>query len=135
MNQRVEVARIFDEVLVGQGLLRRQMEPEDRTNTYWAYAMILDTKNPEKDWYRFRDLFQSKGGDGYDAAWKLTYQEPLFLEGIQGMEGVWQTYGGQGLCPNAEFLQPRMIQLKTNYWDIQEAHAQAEILRAAIQSF
>ena len=42
--------------------------------------MILNTDNPEKDWYRFRDLFQKNGGDGYYAAWKLTYQEDLFVK-------------------------------------------------------
>jgi perosamine synthetase len=66
--------------------------------------------------------------------WKLSYQEPLFLEVIQEQPGVWQQYGA-GLCPNAEYLQPRMIQLKTNYWDLHEAEKQAEILQKTIRDF
>ena len=38
-------------------------------------------------------------------------------------------YKRQGLCPNAEFVQPRLLQLKTNYWNIDEAYKQAEQLR------
>jgi perosamine synthetase len=132
--QRIKVARIFDEALAGQSLLRRQAEPDGCRNTYWAYSVVLDTPDPGRDWYRFRDLFQAKGGDGYYAAWKLSYLEPLFLDQIQHMPGVRQTYGA-GLCPNAEYLQPRMIQLKTNYWDLGEAEVQARILKETIQAF
>ncbi len=37
----------------------------------------------------------------------------LITNEIQNYEGVWQKYA-EGLCPIAEFLQPRMIQLKMN---------------------
>jgi perosamine synthetase len=96
--------------------------------------MVLNTEKPETEWYKFRDLFQSNGGDGYYAAWKLSYFEPLFLEIIQKWNGVWQKYE-KGLCPTAEYLQPRMIQLKTNYWDLDEAKKQAEILQNTIKQF
>ena len=39
---------------------------------------------------------------------KLTYQEELFRKKIQYLNGVNQKYA-TGLCPNAEFLQKRMI--------------------------
>ena len=96
--------------------------------------MILNTEKPEIDWFRFRDLFQKNKGDGYYAAWKLTYFEPLFLNIIQNWQGVWQKYSAN-LCPNAEFLQQRMVQLKTNYWDLNEAENQAEILFKTINQF
>lgn len=50
------------------------------------------------------------------------------------MEGVWQKYN-KGLNPVAEYLQPRMIQLKTNYWDFAEAEKQAEVLEKTIKEF
>ena len=40
-----------------------------------------------------------------------------------------------GLCPNAEFLQTRMIQLKTNYWNLGDSKRQAEILNKTILQF
>ena len=38
-------------------------------------------------------------------------------------------------CKNAEFLQPRLLQFKTNYYDIEMAKFQAEILRKTIDYF
>ncbi len=134
VNQRVKVARLFGEVLDGCDILTPQKTPSNCTNSYWAYAMVLKTDTPETDWYKFRDLFQKNGGDGYYAAWKLSYNEPFFQTTVQNTEGVWQKYD-KGLCPNAEYLQPRMIQLKTNYWNLSEADRQAEILAKAIKEF
>jgi perosamine synthetase len=131
---RVKIAKLFDEVVLTTKLFTRQYEPEGYFNSYWSYSMILNTEKPEIDWFRFRDLFQKNKGDGYYAAWKLTYFEPLFLNIIQNWQGVWQKYSAN-LCPNAEFLQQRMVQLKTNYWDLNEAENQAEILFKTINQF
>ncbi len=134
VEQRIKVARIFDQVLDGTNLLIRQNEPMGYKNSYWAYSAILNTENPKIDWYRFRDLFQKNGGDGYYAAWKLSYNEPLFKNEIQKWNGVWQKYN-ENLCPVSEYLQKRMIQLKTNYWDLSEAEIQAEVLYKTIKEF
>jgi len=134
VNQRIRVAKIFDQVLAGTTLLKRQVEPEGYKNSYWSYSAIIQTEKPEIDWYRFRDLFQKNGGDGYYAAWKLSYNEPLFKDEIENWNGVWQKYDKE-LCPVAEFLQKRMIQFKTNYWDLAEAEKQAEILYKTIKAY
>lgn len=134
VNNRIEVAAIFDEVIRESDLLTKQYTPDDYVNSYWCYSVVLNTNRPETDWYRFRDEFQKNGGDGFYAAWKLSYFEPLFLNEIQKLDGVWQTYA-KGMCLNAEYLQPRLIQLKTNYWDLNEARVQADILRKTIINF
>ena len=134
VNQRIKVAKIFDSALAETNLLKRQLEPKGYKNSYWSYSVVLNSDNPGKDWYRFRDLFQKNGGDGYYAAWKLSYFEPLFQKQIQHLPGVWQKYK-KGLCPVAEYLQPRLIQMKTNYWDLAEARKQAEILKKTLRSF
>lgn len=134
IQNRIEVAKIFDSVITDTSLLTRQLEPAGYLNSYWSYSLILNTDKPETDWYKFRDLFQKNGGDGFYAAWKLSYFEPLFLELIQKWPGVWQKYE-KGLCPVSEYLQPRMIQLKTNYWELGEAERQAEILLKTINQF
>lgn len=131
---RKEVALIFDEAIEDSKLVTKQHTPGYCVNSFWAYSFILNTDSPEIDWYRFRDLFQLNGGDGFYAAWKLSYFEPLFLNEIQHMKGITQKYE-KGLCPNSEFLQPRMIQMKTNYWDLEEAKSQAKILEKTIKSF
>lgn len=131
---RIRSANYFAETIKGHPLFVAQYTPDGCINTYWSFAMVLQSKNPAKDWYRFRDLFQKNGGDGYYAAWKLSYMEPLFLNEIQQWKGVKQKYGPD-LCPVAEYLQPRMIQLKTNYWNLSEAEKQAEILSKTIRQF
>ncbi|MDR2384298.1 MAG: DegT/DnrJ/EryC1/StrS family aminotransferase [Tannerella sp.] len=134
VNRRIKVAGIFDEAVNQTDLLTRQAEPEGYKNSYWSYSVVLNTDRPEREWRRFRDLFQQNGGDGYYAAWLLSYQEPLFRNIIQKWKGVWQKYE-TGLCPTAEYLQKRMIQLKTNYWNIREAEKQAEILYKTIKQY
>lgn len=134
VRRRMEAAQIFAEAVKGQNVVKPQAEPEGYKNSYWTYCLVLQTDEPDVDWYRFRDLFQNNGGDGYYAAWKLSYNEPAYQQVLQPMEGVWQKYG-EHCCPNAEYLQKRMIQLKTNYWDIEEAKKQAAILQKTIAEF
>jgi perosamine synthetase len=131
---RIQVAKIFDDVVSTSKLVTKQKNPDYCINSFWSYSLYLNTDKPEIDWYKFRDVFQKNGGDGFYAAWKLTYFEPLFLNSVQKMNGVWQQYT-KGLCPNAEFLQPRMIQMKTNYWDLEDAKKQAEILYKSLKQF
>lgn len=134
VQRRIEVANIFDEAIENQDILKRQFEPEGCKNSYWTYAIVLDTDNPTKDWYTFRDLFQENGGDNYYAAWKLSYNEPAYQNILQKQSGVWQKYD-ENCCPNAEYLQKRMIQLKTNYWNLEEAKEQANILKKTIKDY
>ncbi len=131
---RVKAADLFKQAIKGFEFVRLQFTPEYCTNSYWSFSMILQTDRPEKDWYEFKKLFKSNGGDGYYAAWKLSYNEPLFQDVIQSLPSITQNYS-LGLCPNAEYLQPRMIQLKTNYWDYSEAEKQAEILNKTLNEF
>jgi len=134
VQHRRKVANLFDEAIAGSELVTRQEEPDGYENSYWSYSMVLNSPDPSKHWYEFRNLFQQNGGDGYYAAWKLTYQEPLFMNEIQKKDGIWQKFD-IGLCPVAEYLQKRMIQLKTNYWNIDEAAAQAKVLKKTLAGF
>lgn len=135
VEQRKKAARMFDKAArLYPEVLTRQDEPQGYRNSYWTWPAVLNTDNPKKDWHSFRTIFLKKGGDPYYAAWKLSYAEPLFQKQVQLMPGIWQIYK-EGLCPNAEYLQPRLIQLKTNYWDIKEAVAQARILKDTIGEY
>lgn len=134
IDVRKKSAQYFDEVVSGSNLLIKQKTPDYCINSYWSYSVILNTKNPEIDWIRFRQIFLKNGGDSYYAAWKLTYQEDLFKNKIQNYKGITQKYKA-GLCPNAEYLQKRMICFKTNYWDIEKAKHQAKILKKTLSEF
>ncbi len=134
VDVRIKVGEIFDEAIEGSDLVIKQKTPDYCKNSFWAYSMVLKTQNPEIDWYRFRDIFQNNGGDNFYAAWKLTYQEELFRKEIQFMDGITQKFT-EGLCPNAEFLQKRMICMKTNYWNIEKAKEQAIVLKKTLNEF
>ena len=73
-------------------------------------------------------------GDFFYACWKLTYQEDFFQLQVQQYDGVTQSYK-PGLCPKAEWVQRRMICLKTNYWNLDEARAQAQVLRSTASQY
>jgi perosamine synthetase len=134
VGARIKSAEIFDRAIKSTPWFIPQYIPEGYANSRWSYSVVLDVDNPEERWYRFRDLFVKNGGDGIYAAWKLTYQEPYFQNEVQKYPGVWQKYT-RDLCPNAEYLQKRMLQFKTNYWDLTEAERQAEILRKTTEEF
>lgn len=134
VDVRVKTASFYNEAIKGCNLVTLQNTPDYCINSYWSYSLVLNTDKPETDWYRFRALHKENGGDGYYAAWKLSYFEPLFGYQVQQMDGIWQQFK-KGLCPNAEYLQPRIIQLKTNYWNLDEAERQAEILYKTLHSF
>jgi perosamine synthetase len=134
IGRRIEVA----ELLLGRvrtcDWLTPQLTPPGATNTYWTAVLRLD--HPRATWHDFRRVFLAHGGDPFYGAWKLTYLEPLFADGCPGCQpayaGDYQRYA-PGLCPVAEDIQPRLIQLKTNYWDWDEAERQAEALERTIE--
>lgn len=131
---RVQSAKFFAEAISGFDFIVPQAVPEGYENSYWAYSFYLKTEDPGKDWFAFRDIFKQNGGDGFYAAWKLTYQEPLYTKHDDIWYKTWQKTN-TSICPNAEYLQPRMIQLKTNYWVLAEAEEQAKILKLTCKEF
>ncbi len=117
--------------------LHPQLIKEGNTHSYWTYVVRLDTE--KVDWYEFRDKYRELGGDGIYAAWKLSYQEPLFKnKSFLNREklGIYDSYNYNEIhCLNAEFLQPKLLQFKTNYYDVREAEEQAIILGRTISYF
>ena len=84
-------------------------------------------KRDDISWYELRDAFLDNGGDGVYAAWQLTYLEPMFKDfNLLGREEFISQENidsyRRGLCPNAEYLQPRIFQFKTNYWEEEKIH-------------
>jgi len=46
-----------------------------------------------------------------------------------------KNYSKKNLCPNAEYLQPRILQFKTNYWKLEDMHKQARVLEKTLKFF
>ncbi len=130
-------AQYYDEAIAGSGLVQKQKTLPGNTNSYWTYAMRLDTDRV--DWFDFRKKYMAFGGDGYYAAWKLAYQEPMFRnKAFLNREKITEYDGydyNMVCCPVAEKLQRQMIQLKTNYFDEREMVVQAKALRKTIDYY
>jgi perosamine synthetase len=139
VGRRLEVARIFSEATKEfHDWFTPQHVGLEYVNSYWTW--VCCNNHPTASWYDIRDAFLANGGHGVYAAWKLTYLEPMFenlnLLGRQNFISKAQIASYKaGLCPVAEYLQKRLFQFKTNYWNIAEAHKQAEILNKTLKKF
>ena len=139
VGQRMAAARIFSEASADfQDWFTEQYTGDDYVNSYWSWASVL--KRDDLTWHDLRDALLANGCDGIYAAWKLTYLEPMFssLNLLKREKYISQSNKdsyAQGLCPVAEWLQPRLFQFKTNYWDLSLAQRQADILHKTLKSF
>jgi perosamine synthetase len=133
--RRVECAWLYAEAARGCSWLIPQAVPEGYVHSYWTYVLRL-ADGAQPTWYDFRRKYGELGGDGIYAAWQLTYLEPAFRCDPEAAESG---SGGQryasGLCPVAESLQPRLLQFKTNYMDLDVAERKAEALARTIDYF
>lgn len=134
---RIESAKRLDAAVRTCNWLIPQHTPADCINSYWTY--VVQVRHPDHSWNAIRDTFKAKGGHGVYGAWQLTYLEPMFRTmNLLGRESFISAENKakykRGLCPVAEDLQPRLMQFKTNYWDLREADHQAEILADTIAS-
>jgi len=139
VQRRIDVANIFSEATreFHDWFVPQKTGPEC-VNSYWTWA--CRNEHPRVSWHTLRDAFLENGGHGVYAAWKLTYLEPMFEKlTLLGRERFISAENianyKPGLCPVAERLQKRLMQFKTNYWDISEAHVQAEILLKTLKQF
>ena len=130
MNSRVNIARLYEEVVRDCSWLVPQEVPSGYEHSYWTYAMKHNGERKGISWKTFRKTFLEEKGEPFYAAWKLTYLEPALIGMKPGESGV--TFE-PGLCPIAEELQPRLIQLKTNFTSMLTAEEQASSLGRTIR--
>jgi perosamine synthetase len=142
VSLRQNIAGLFAEAIAGCEYLIPQFVPEGYVNSYWTYAMVYEgEKMLGVPWADFRSKFIEMGGDGFYAAWQVTYNEPVIKEMAfygkgcpvhcplyEGPKVEW----GPGLCPVAEDLQPKLMQLQLNYGDMIVAEQKADALRRTI---
>ena len=143
VQRRIDAANLFIEAIGHCSWLKAQTTPSDCVNSYWALAVRLT--HPSITWSDFRTKFMEQGGDGIYAAWKLSYQEPMFRETTRNFSGKEEVLKGarkgglpaypDGLCPIAERVQKQILAFKTDYWDWERAERQAEVLKKTVSSY
>jgi perosamine synthetase len=136
VEKREAAARAFAEAAAGCSWLQPQQTPPGDRNTYWAFA--LRYLRDDVPWQAFRRKFMEFGGDGIYAAWALGYQEDCIADVRRyltplGLNDRFVTE--PGICPNAERIQPQLMQFTTNQKDEVEVAAQAEALARTIRYY
>ncbi len=140
--RRREVARLFLEALEGCEWIVPQQTPSHSENAYWTFTVRYEGELARGiSWRGFYDQVKAAGGDGFYGGLGLIYQEPFLREKTflrHRLPADHPAFAGRfdypdGLCPEAEKLQPKLMQFKTNYRDLDQARRQAEILRQTIR--
>lgn len=138
VEKREQMAAMYADVIFRTGCdwLKPQLTPDGDRNSYYTFGVKFLHENIK--WEDFRDKYIENGGDGIYAAWALTYKEDSiddikrFLETI-GLKGRMDT--SNGICPNAEEIQPQLMQFTTNQKDHDEMKKQTKALERTISHF
>lgn len=127
VERRIESAKYFDEAVNDCSFMEPQEIPEGYKHSHYTYTVKYKEEETNISWKEFYNRYIELGGDGFYGACKVPYLEPAFndleVNGIRYQEG---------LCPNAELVQPQIMQFKTNYRDLAVAKKKAEILKQLI---
>jgi len=136
---RKRSAAIFMNVMSMCDYLTPQETPANYVNSYYTLGVVYDGLDKiGVSWRDFRKSYIDEGGDGIYGAWSVPYLEPMVAERqfVKRCPWVYETVSyTKGLCPVAERIQPRIMQFKTNYRDIEVAEKKAKILEAIIKRY
>jgi len=102
-----------------------QKVPNGFNNSYWTLAVKYEGEDTiGVSWADFRKQYINNGGDGIYGCWSVPYLEPVMSERrfVKRLPNVYNdVYYEKGLCPVAEKIQPKIMQFKTNYRDLELA--------------
>ncbi len=142
VEMRTYSGMAFDRVVQECEWLVSQKTPEGYVNAYWNYAARIT--RDDIVWANFRAAFVELGGDGFYGSYQPAHLEPFFAKlnrDVDENPDRYPQFAGRlpryqrGTCPVWEKIQPRIIMLKTNYFDTAEADRQAEIFAETIRCF
>ena len=139
VTMRRKSAQIFMDAMEGCGFLLPQTTPEDCVNSYYSLGVrYLGKEMLGVSWQEFRKEYVEMGGDGYYGAWSVPYLEPVISERTfaKRLPAVYENVRyEEGLCPTAEKIQKQIMQIKTNYRDLELAKQKADVLRRLIRKY
>jgi perosamine synthetase len=139
VDLRTKSANIFQEAMKLCDYLIPQELPAEYVNSYYTLGVIYEgNESIGVPWENFRRAYVEAGGDGIYGAWSVPYLEPMVAnrQFVKRCPHIYQHVSYQaGLCPVAENIQPKIMQFKTNYRDLELAEKKADILRKVIRKF
>jgi perosamine synthetase len=138
VEKRESMGRKYRQAIESSGcdwLIPQYTEPGDR-NSYYTFAVKF--LRDDISWQTFRKKFIENGGDGIYAAWALSYQE----DSIEDIRGILKSINlndrfntNKGICPEAESIQPKLMQFTTNQKGDEEMDIQYEALLDTIKYY
>jgi len=136
---RIASAKLFLEVMKQCDYLVPQETPAGRSHSYYTLGVRYEGQEAIGiSWQEFRCAYKDLGGDGIYGAWSVPYLEPMMAERrfVHRCPVIYEGLNYErGLCPVAEQIQPKLMQFKTNYRDLQLAEFKADCLHKTIQKF
>jgi len=114
VERRKRIAKMYDEAFKDCEFITKQKVLPGHINTYWTYTVKYEANN----WFDFYNKVKEKGGDGFYGGLSVPYQEPVMSK-YKHINNA---------CPNAEIIQPKMMQFKTNYRNLDLAEEKINIL-------
>ena len=118
VERRKKIAEMYDNAFVNCDFIIPQKVLSGHVNAYWTYTVRFENH----DWFDFYNRVKGAGGDGFYGGLSVPYQEPVMAN---------YNYI-KGDCPNAEDTQPKMMQFKTNYRDLENAKKKISIIKQVI---
>ena len=139
IDMRIKSAKKFIEVMANCDYLTPQFTPDGYENSYYTLAVLYQGyESINVTWEDFRKKYVELGGDGIYGAWAVPYMEPVIAEKkfVYRNPKIYKNLNYEpGLCPIAESVQPKIMQFKTNYRDLELASDKAQILQKTIEFF
>jgi len=144
VDRRRQIWEMYDEAVADCAYLIPQKAPEGYKNACWTFAARYEGESElGVSWHDFAKKFQEYSGEGIYAAWSVAYLEPALVAQRfygKGCPIRCPLYEGEvdwraGLCPQAEAIQPKLMQFKCNIGDMDHARAQADALRKTVEFF
>ena len=89
-------------------------------------------------WTAFRKKYVEMGGDGFYGAWSVPYLEPVIADRtfVHRLPSLYHNvFYKKGICPIAEAIQPKIMQFKANYRNLELAKQKADVLHKVIQLY
>jgi len=141
VRMRQYAFQLFQEACEGCRWVVPQFIPDDCEHAAWTFSFRLD--RDDLPWADFRKAFLERGGDGFYGAYLPLHREPVFRllnDRVRAEPERYPQWAGllpdyrKTSCPVWESLQPRIVMLKTNYFDPESAQRQAVALKKTLQS-
>lgn len=145
VRKRKQIAAKYLKTLKNCNFLVPQKVPKGFIHSYWTFTVKYEGEEKKGvSWYDFRKKFMEYGGDGIYAAWALVYNEPImqlishegkFFKDVKGQAKSHIGFIKKVNCPNAEIIQPKLMQFTTNQGIEKDMEIQINALIKTINFF